>query len=57
MGVTKMKSYDVTAVYNTGQTLIIKHTSLDSALQTITVLYHNAKIDGEEVNIIKEWEK
>lgn len=52
-----MKSYDVTARYNTGQTIIIKHTSLDSALQTIDVLYHNAKIQNETVTIIKEWEQ
>lgn len=52
-----MKSYDVTAVYNTGQTLIIKHVSLESALDTINVLKHNAKIENEQVQIIKEWEK
>lgn len=57
MGAIKMKSYDVTARYNTGQTIIIKHTSLDSALQTIDVLYHNAKIQNEIVKIIKGWEQ
>ena len=57
MGVIKMKSYDVTAVYNTGQTLIIKHSTLVSAQETIKVLEHNAKIVNEQLKIIKEWEK
>ncbi len=52
-----MKSYDVTAVYNTGQTLIIKHSTLSSAQQTIKVLEYNAKIANESLTINKEWEK
>lgn len=53
----KMKSYDVTAVYNTGQTIIIKHSTLSSAQATIKVLEHNARIENEQVQIIKEWER
>ncbi len=50
-----MKSFDVTAVYNNGQTLIIKHTSEKSAVETIKVLEHNAKIEKEDIQIIKGW--
>lgn len=57
MGVIKVKSYDVTVVYNTGQTLIIKHSTLASAEETIKVIEHNAKIENEQVEIIKEWKK
>lgn len=57
MGAIKMKSYDITAVYNTGQTIIVKHTTEESALDTIKVIKHNAKIENEKVKIIKEWKK
>lgn len=57
MGAIKMKSYDVTAVYNTGQTLIIKHSTQKSAENTIKILKHNAKLENEQVKIIKEWDQ
>lgn len=57
MEATIMKSYDVTAVYNTGQTLIIKHSTQKSAENTIKILKHNAKVENEQVKIIKGWEQ
>lgn len=57
MGATEMKSYDVTAVYDSGQTIIVKHSTLSSAQETIKALEHNAKIANEQVQIIKEWKK
>ncbi len=50
-----MKSFDVTAVYENGLSMIIKHSDEQSALQTIKVLEHNAKIENEEVQINKGW--
>lgn len=50
-----MKSYDVTAVYENGQTLIIKHDTKASAEQTIKILNHNAKIENESVTIRRSW--
>lgn len=52
-----MKSYDVTARYNTGQTIIIKHSTQKSAENTIKILKHNAKLENEQVKIIKGWEQ
>ena len=50
-----MKSYNVTAIYDNGKTLIVKHTSKESALETIKIIKHNASINDEQVTITKEW--
>lgn len=55
MGGIKMKTYEVTAVYNTGQRLIISHSTIASAMETIKVLEYNARIENEQVTIIKGW--
>ena len=52
-----MRSYDVTAVYESGLTIIVKHATLESALNTINVIKHNAKINCEKVKIVKGWLK
>ena len=56
MGVNKMTDYTVTAVYESGQRIIVKHSTLESALATINVINHNAKIENERVTLRREWE-
>lgn len=57
MGAIKMKNFDVIAVYENGQTLTIKHSSEQSAIETIKVIAHNAKLENEAVTISKGWQK
>ena len=52
-----MKSYNVTAVYDNGKTLIVKHTTKESAEQTVKIIKHNAQVENENVTITKEWLK
>lgn len=52
-----MKNFDVIAVYENGQTLTIKHSSEQSAIETIKVIAHNAKLENEAVTISKGWQK